>query len=131
MADFDWSTAFDPTTGAKTGGGIGAEFSSGIHAANAQLNAIPAAFGSQAGMANMVDEQRMAANAAGRAGEAGIPQSLSDVHGPVDLLKMAGGQTIAAAPQLAAVALGGIAGGPVGAGIAAAPLAFGDRKSVV
>jgi hypothetical protein len=127
MADFDWSTAFDPTTGAKTGGGIGAEFSSGIHAANAQLNAIPAAFGSQAGMANMVDEQRMAANAAGRAGEAGIPQSLSDVHGPVDLLKMAGGQTIAAAPQLAAVALGGIAGGPVGAGIAAAPLAFGGN----
>lgn len=129
MAKLDWNSAPDPFAGAPSPGGIGSEFKSGVHSAEAALSAIPAAMGSDSALQNMQDQQRYAAGAAALAERAGVPQTVGDIHGPVDLLKFAGGQAVAAAPQIGAVGIGGLVGGPGGAAAAAAPMAFGGNLS--
>lgn len=127
MAKLDWNSAPDPFAGAPSPGGIGSEFKSGVHSAEAALSAIPASMGSDAALQNMQEQQRLSANYGALAARAGVPQTPGDIHGPVDLLKFAGGQVVSATPQLAAVGIGGLVGGPGGAAAAAAPMAFGGN----
>lgn len=131
----NFSSFIDPTASAPPTSGIGAALSSGGHAALASLNAIPASMGSRAALETMADQQRQATNASQRAGAAGIPQSLGDVEGPVDLMKYVGGQVAETAPVLGAVTAGSLAGaalggpgGGIAAGAAAAyPLVAGQN----
>lgn len=130
MADLpalDFGSAVDPSAAAPQTSGIGAALASGIHSASAGLNAIPASFGSRAGLEAMADESRQAGLASQRAGAAGIPQSIHDVEGPVDLLKYGAGQAASAAPVLGAVALGSAIGGPAGGAAAAYPIIAGQN----